>query len=493
MENLKKTVQMSKVLGKWQSMQEIDAKYKAYRSNMKLTDLSADCLNKLFNYLNFKDMKALAVANLTDCDDLERAFFKETNAKIYPYEAAIRDWFMKYEYNENDAITNNPDYFELNNAFLRLFRSLIANIWLCYDTKYHRHNAKMEQIIIKYGATYLNEIIFINADMSAFEDIEKPFVHVKTLKFEDGYLSKTFCDLGKWFPRLESLTLNQTQIFDPTFIEHPFPYLKNLSVKNKHIFRHDHLNRTSVDDDFLNYFLSNKNLKKFIELNARLENLVLFHDRTEGFFKKGLRSDEFLIQINSELLKAIATNLPRLHYLELDIKEIGLDFAKELINFNLNLKTLVVETLRVSQLTQLNIMSDKLVNLNLTIHLRSRNYDVLSQFVERFANIEYLTITWSIDIFNQDFIKMIKKSTTLKHLQIELDKNIFANHLSHVVSQFDHLKTLTVKCVDIPMRDRQSFLDVINKNDYLQRNNWNCSLSPISHFLFRKRVIYAQM
>lgn len=491
MQNIKKTVQMSKCLGKWQSVSENDPKYKIYRSNMQLTDLSADCLNKLLKYLDLKDVTALAVANLTDCDDLETVFTNETNAKIHPYEATIRDWFAKYQYNENDAISNNPTCFELNNAFLRLFRSLISIIWLCYDTKYYRHSAKMEQIIIKYGTTYLIEIIFINADMSAFEEIEKPFIHVKTLKFEDGYLSKTFCDLGTWFPRLESLTLNQTQVFDPKFIEHSFPYLKKLSVRNKHVFRHDRMNRTAVDDDFLDYFLSNKNLIKFMELNSRLENLILFHDRTEGFFKRGLRSDEFLIQINPELLRAIATNLPRLSYLELDIKEIGLDFAKELINFDLHLKLLVVETLRVSQLSQLNIMSDKLVNLNLTIHLRSRNYDVLSQFVARFQNIEFLSINWPIDVYNQDFIKMFKKLTNLKHLQIELDKNIFANHLTHVMSHIDHLKTLTIKCAEIPKRDQQSFLDVINKNDFLRRNNWDGSLAPPSHFLFKKYVIYA--
>lgn len=491
MNNLKKTVQLSRCLGTWQSLSEIDIKYKIYKSNMKLTDLDADCLNKLLKYLNLKDIIALAVANLTDCEDLERVFATETNAKTHPYEAAIRDWFVKYKYNEDDAITNNPKYFERSNAFLCLFRPLIPNIWLYYDTKYHRHNAKMEQIIIKYGSTFLNEIIFINADMSAFEDIEKPFVNVKTLKFEDGYLSKTFCELGKWFPRLESLTLNQTQIFDPKFIEHSFPYLKSLSVKNKHIFRHGRMNR-SFDEDVLDYFLSNQNLKRFIELNSRLESLVLFHDRTEGFHKRGLRSDEFLIQINSELLKVIASNLPRLKYLELDIKEIGLDFATELVNFNLNLNLLVVETLRVSQLTKLNIMSDKLVNLNLTIHLRSRNYDVLAQFVARFVNIESLTINWPIDVYNQDFIKMVKKLNNLKYFQIELDKNIFANHLSHVISQFDHLKTLTVKCAEIPTRDQKSFLDAINKNDYLKRNNWKGSVTAFSHFLFKKKVIYAQ-
>lgn len=172
---------------------------------LRLTDLKANCLNKLMKHLDINDLVILAIANLANHEHLDEAYTTETSATTHPLEASIRDRFLDLGY--TDCITNNPDCIRFEETVFRYFGTLIPRARLYYDPSYQRHNAKIERVVIDYGSD-LTEMELINADMCAFEAVMKPFRKVTKLEFEDGWLGRSFFELHRWFPNPDSLNRN---------------------------------------------------------------------------------------------------------------------------------------------------------------------------------------------------------------------------------------------------------------------------------------------
>lgn len=445
----------------------------------RLIDLNMKCLHNVLQHLDISDLVILATANLTNHKDLDQAFTMETSAKAHPFEASIRDRFLQLGY--TDCVTNNPDCITFEKTVFRYFGTLISGAGIYYDPTYHRHNAKIEEVISKYGST-LTEIRLINADVSAFEDIRIPFYNVTELKFEDGWLGQTFCELHKWFPNLKSLTLIYTKICDRSFfVKQEHPNLIVLSVRNKYLCQCYRMNRNALADNVLHYVLSNFHLKRFLNTNPQLRYLTLYHDREDSIYEESMRLQphEFLIQINFHLLEYIANTLPQLCYLKLNIQEMRSfrfnDVATTMTHLTTypTLETLVIETSQLNQLTQLNIVSGKLIHLEITVYSPIQDYELLYGFVSRFNNIESLSIgLHPVTVDDDAFVCMVKCLVNLKILQLALYKYNFTDCLFFIVKKFDRLHTVRIHCIGIESMDTESFVNSVNENFFFKFKNW---------------------
>lgn len=455
----------------------------------KLFDLNADCLRDIFQYLDINDLVNLVEANITDYDDTEAEILARSS-KSSSYEAAIQDHFMRID-NDDWFLTNDPACTWFSTRVFRFFRSLLSQITIRYYPQYQRHNTMMEQIILKYSVELLTEIVFDNADQCAFEDICKPFVNVKQLTFEGGYLSKTLGDVNKWFPKLESLILNETLYSDPKCIETRFLNLKLLSVKNKNLCQcHKNSWYDNVDADV--YILTNENLKKFFELNPQLETLHIFQDKNERqkLWTASERSAH-IIRINQELLIFLNVKIPTLRSLHLHMYETMFSHSfidYEVMNFQ-NMTTLSIETSEVYRLcSEINIMSDQLVTLSLTGKFNYVDHEIIAEFVGRFKGINCLLIETPIEeVHDHHFVNMIKGLHNLISLNITLRESDLPNDAIFCMSQFEHLRVLQIRCSDMRLQHNQNILNSINRCGFMKENHWRGVIGyQWANFIFEK-------
>lgn len=439
-----------------------------------LIDLNADCLRMIFAYLEVNDFVYLAEANLTDCEDDENVFTALTNVTTHPYQSAIRDAFLKVGTDDFDNFTDEPAYFNFDTKILKYFGSLFSKISLHYHPEFCRHSGQIEEAIFKYCAATLLEIHIYNSDECAFEDIDQPFAQLKTIKLTEGCLSEPLNNFNQWFPSLESLTLARTEIKDSECMEKAFPNLKTLNVSNKRLCQCNNIDEwwerhTEMSD----YGLTNDSLKKFIELNRQLESLSLAYDKIHNANVDG-SNDGYSILINSRLLAFINNKLTSLQSLDLDLRELStLDTSSAKIRFK-NLSKLSIRLRQIDQLRQMNVMSDQVTNLSLSVreHSIPNNYRLLSEFVSCFRNVEFLWIEyWPIDIYNHDFVNMIKSLHSLKTLKITLDalnESDLLSYLLDCIHQFNQINTFCIKCYKINGQNHQSVLNGLMDSDFLK-------------------------
>lgn len=167
-------------------------------NQLRLIDINADCLRKIFKPLSLDQLIDLVDANLTDCEEDENVFNIQTDVRTHPYQASIRDAFLEnVRTTDIDAFSNDPDYFWYDEKTLRYFGSLIADISLSYYSEFYRHNAQIEEALLKYCTTTLSKISINNSDQCAFENIDEPFTNVTEITITNGYLSKELSDFNK--------------------------------------------------------------------------------------------------------------------------------------------------------------------------------------------------------------------------------------------------------------------------------------------------------
>lgn len=454
----------------------------------KLFDLNSDCLREIFQRLDVYELVNLVDANLNDYDDTEAEINARSSSKNPSFEAAIQDQFMRIDGDDCFA-TNDPAYFSFIARVFRYFRSSLSQLSISYNPKHQRHNTTIEQIILKHSLEHLTEIVLDNADQCAFEDISQPFVNVKRLTFEGGYVSETLGNFNRWFPKLESLIFNEALYSDPKFIEMRFLNLKLLSVKNKHLCRCRKNNwYDNIDADV--FILANENLKKFFALNSQLETLIIFQDKMDAYEFRDAREHQS-IRINQDLLIFININIPRLHHLHLHMYEqrtFALVHNDTIPNFQ-NLSTLSVETSELYRLCEINIRSDQLVTLSLANAGKSKylGSEKLSEFVGRFKSIKCLSIETLMGVRDPHFVNMIKGLCNLISLNISLSENDFSNDAIFCMSQFERLRVLQIRCSEIRLQHHQNILNGINRCGFMKDKKWRGVLGyQWANFIFEK-------
>lgn len=442
---------------------------------LRLINLDVNCLREIFKYLDTSDIVILTKANLTGNENLDKIFVPQQNTTIHPYEACIQNRFLQLGY--NDCITNNPHCVSFERRVFRYFGKLLSEVRLYFDPNFQRYNAHIEQVILDYGhGQSLVTMELINADTCAFDNIKKPFHNVTTLKFVNGWVGTKCLELCKWFPNLRSLTLNGTKICNGRFMKQELSNLIELSVRNKHLCRCYRMNLNMFSNNILDYVVSNLQLKRFLHLNSQLRYLTLFHDPEDAIFEQNKQPNHFLIQINCDLLKFIANNLLKLNFLRLNITEIRPLHVPTYLTAFLQLKTLVVEVSDIKQLSQVNITTNELHGLGLTIHTPFTDYKVLCTFVSRFKTIESLSIDHHpLDLQDKDLVYLMENLTNLKTLRIALYEDKFSHDLFYIINKFDRLNAVRIHCFFDDRTNKQTFLKFVNESIILKSRNWRGS------------------
>lgn len=307
---------------------------------------------------------------------------------------------------------------------------------------------------------------------------EEPFTNVESVRLENGYLSKDFGQLKKWFPKLQILEFYGLDIEDPECIEDSFPLLMQLFVNNPKQIKYEYF-----EGDFDNKgIFTNSNLRIFFKLNPQLQSLSLMHDvdDKEGRFVTG----DHGIKLNKEFLHCIQRKLPQLEKLELKVMQS--DLWKPSISCILfpQLQQLRIHCDSWSMLRNIPIRCRALIALHLICENNSSiNYKDIADVVEMYPNITVLVLFTSkgagIDLNNNYMIALANKLPNLREFKI-----LYWNYdvaLLHEITLFmSQCKLLTKFVVLSPTINREQFKQAFQKYstvNQLPAGLWKLSFS----------------
>ncbi|KAJ6643572.1 hypothetical protein Bhyg_08535, partial [Pseudolycoriella hygida] len=327
-------------------------------------DLNQECLTKIFENLTFEEFINLASANLLNSKVLYEVF-RDNNKLPHPYEEAIKEHFKQFDY--ANLIHNTPASIQYEREVFGMFGSLISKVGLYYDHRNYRYNGALDKIILDYGMN-LEEIGLYNADANTFDTIQRRFVNVTDLVFEDGFVGRTFLNLKKWFPNLLTLTMIDAKIWDCSFFQQKLRYLVKFSMKNPSCFCFCCSKFSNVLSDPSLHMATNDHLKQFLRANPQIQHLTISHDKEDVIYSEA--GQELSMRINSDLLQFIENHLKLLRYLNVDITLSRKRFVPpvELTTFR-NLETLIIKASQPKHLAKLNIEAQKLNNLRFDLQL----------------------------------------------------------------------------------------------------------------------------
>lgn len=213
-------------------------------SNIKITDINIDCLEKICKYLSFEDLLNVADAN----KQLKMAADLVYNLKYVNKRTHIQS-LRKYPHVWPSS-TNKKNIFicALKTAFqtLRCFGHLTSKLHICPlnkitnagEVENFRTNFKNLMVYAgEYCSDCLNEIEIIVKFNGALDHLEKPFLNVKKV-YLWGFGPATSL-LNKLFPKMEYLKISynrcviqngQCTATDFGNIEKYFPYLDQMDI-----------------------------------------------------------------------------------------------------------------------------------------------------------------------------------------------------------------------------------------------------------------------
>lgn len=156
----------------------------------KLTDVNTDCLQIVFNYLNLRDLLNIADAN---------KYVKSAAELIFVRIFGKKTIFLRvmFAYSE-EMLEMSQQKIEINALktslqLMRCFGALISKLEYDYSIEsFPKHRNELDWYINKYCAESLTDIEFFTISEEVFENIEKPFLNVKSVGFN-------YCTLGKFY------------------------------------------------------------------------------------------------------------------------------------------------------------------------------------------------------------------------------------------------------------------------------------------------------
>lgn len=125
-----------------------------------ITDLNADCLEKIFSYLNFDDMLNVADSNKWLKKGAELAFKKLKKTRV-----VLNAW------------TTDGDELRIKNLktcirVVRCFGRVISSLKVIYHDLAKHHRINLDRYIVKYYAATLTELHLWNSDKHTLKDAE---------------------------------------------------------------------------------------------------------------------------------------------------------------------------------------------------------------------------------------------------------------------------------------------------------------------------------
>lgn len=221
-------------------------------TELKINDLAAKLLVKIFEWLDFPDL--LNAANATK---------KLRDAAGLIYVRKYADKLVKFHGNADALrIDETLSTFEINDTrtcllMFRAFGDFIAKLHLNFDGIGRRRTQAISQALNDYCAKSLNELECHHTQEGS---ITGKFPKLTILRVKNGILGKQLAQFNEMFPLLHVLELSKIITEHRKCIERTFPKLLHLTV---HI-------EMQKGMDFLK-----SNVKAAVQLNPQLRSLCL--------------------------------------------------------------------------------------------------------------------------------------------------------------------------------------------------------------------------
>ena len=220
----------------------------------KIIDLIDDCLEKIFELLDFEDLLNVAAANKF----LRPAANAVYNRKFDTKKVSLQTFFFRSPSNPYNSI---EDYLLISDLktclkFLRCFGSSITHLKIVYGGSRTQYN-HIHQYISQYCAESLITIQFYNKPSFPIENFVKPLANVQSVEMVGFDLIKEFPSFADIFPNATNLVVNGFGSNNCT-IDTPPIRLEHLTMK-------------------LNWDFNRQNnlMKKLIQSNRQLQSLTI--------------------------------------------------------------------------------------------------------------------------------------------------------------------------------------------------------------------------
>lgn len=193
-------------------------------STTKITDVNTDCLELIFNHLEFCDLLNVANANKQFTSAAGYAF-----SKNYRMFTIIDITLSSQKYSISNFLVLMDRTYALK--MLRCFGRWIPKLMISYMHINKPYAIELHRYLFKYCSETLNEIHFTEIKKCSLISFQYSFPKVQKVTFEMGKLKTNRFQLNEWFPKLCHLTLRfMREIVDPKLFEVNCPHLESLFI-----------------------------------------------------------------------------------------------------------------------------------------------------------------------------------------------------------------------------------------------------------------------
>lgn len=195
---------------------------------MKITNLIDDCLVKIFEFLDLRNLFNVALSS----EWLRPAAREEYQHRFGTQKVHmnIDDMFYgltcgPYVYGDEIKVHG----FKMCLQFLRCFGPSIRNLGVWYKRWSDKQCQHIDEYVNKYCADALIAVEFVGKPCISTVHFEKPFVNVEKLEILNCDLSDQLPSFPQWFPNVRTLALCDV-CMDKRFIERAFHHLQDLRI-----------------------------------------------------------------------------------------------------------------------------------------------------------------------------------------------------------------------------------------------------------------------
>lgn len=244
------------------------------RSTMKITDLTIDCLEEIFDYLDLQDLLNAADANKRLNRAAQFVFLRKHENKLVRI------------YDRSEYIRHGGKYIHIGDIsicqrFFRCFGGTFSDLEICFDTGCQ--STEVFHLLHEYCSQSINKLHIQGHDRLVIMDFHKSFPKIETMILSHCVLGKQLNHIEENFPKIRRLELIQSKTSE--FIESNIPQLEYLKcgIEVKNIF----------------YGFRREQIESMVCMNPSLTHV------------------EFNHCWNSKFLEHLSDHLPQLHKLHI--------------------------------------------------------------------------------------------------------------------------------------------------------------------------------
>lgn len=238
----------------------------------KILQLNDDCFEKLFSYLELKDLGNIVMSNSrlsTSATYVFKRFHAETLIVFDPFAS-------------NRRIYEN--FINILEGFGDSIQRLSISFY--HQHRYHNRNQRMLDLIVEKCSKSVVELSLHNVKKDMI--ISKPFVNLQKLTFNDSYFNDSmshFIQISRNIVSLEFYAVEN--VFHSNFVEQQIPLMEHFANYDQVI----------TDSEIENL----QNFRRFVNANRQLNSLGIGAKELEMIFRYGEIRQQFFKTIHRKL------------------------------------------------------------------------------------------------------------------------------------------------------------------------------------------------